>query len=72
MTALAGVELESLVSEPDALTTRPPQYFCPYSKTSADCYSKTALSLVQIFFSGVRCFVSYQMLSRHWKHLLQC
>ena len=24
MTALAGVELESLVSEPDALTTRPP------------------------------------------------
>ena len=23
MTALAGVELESLVSEPDALTTRP-------------------------------------------------
>ena len=25
MTALAGVELESLVSEPDALTTRPPQ-----------------------------------------------
>ena len=27
MTALAGVELESLVSEPDALTTRPPQMF---------------------------------------------
>ena len=26
MTALAGVELESLVSEPDALTTRPPPY----------------------------------------------
>ena len=25
MTALAGVELESLVSEPDALTTRPIQ-----------------------------------------------
>ena len=25
MTALAGVELESLVSEPDALTTRPPK-----------------------------------------------
>ena len=25
MTALAGVELESLVSEPDALTTRPPR-----------------------------------------------
>ena len=24
MTALADVELESLVSEPDALTTRPP------------------------------------------------
>ena len=24
MTALAGVELESLVSEPEALTTRPP------------------------------------------------
>ena len=24
MTALSGVELESLVSEPDALTTRPP------------------------------------------------
>ena len=24
MTALAGVELQSLVSEPDALTTRPP------------------------------------------------
>ena len=24
MTVLAGVELESLVSEPDALTTRPP------------------------------------------------
>ena len=27
MTALAGVELESLVSEPDALTTRPPRNF---------------------------------------------
>ena len=27
MTALAGVELESLVSEPDALTTRPPTLF---------------------------------------------
>ena len=26
MTALAGVELDSLVSEPDALTTRPPPY----------------------------------------------
>ena len=25
MMALAGVELETLVSEPDALTTRPPQ-----------------------------------------------
>ena len=30
MTALAGVELQSLVSEPDALTTRPPP--CAYSK----------------------------------------
>ena len=28
MTALAGVELESLVSEPDALTTRPPPITC--------------------------------------------
>ena len=28
MTALAGVELESLVSEPDALTTRPPPCAC--------------------------------------------
>ena len=28
MTALAGVELESLVSEPDALTTRPPPLCC--------------------------------------------
>ena len=27
MTALAGVELESLVSEPDALITRPPPVF---------------------------------------------
>ena len=29
MTALAGVELQSLVSEPDALTTRPPLYVFP-------------------------------------------
>ena len=29
MTALAGVELESLVSEPDALTTRPPPCALP-------------------------------------------
>ena len=29
MTALAGVELESLVSKPDALTTRPPP--CAYA-----------------------------------------
>ena len=26
--ALVGVELETLVSEPDALTTRPPPCFC--------------------------------------------
>ena len=31
MMALAGVELETLVSEPDALTTRPPP--CAYSKS---------------------------------------
>ena len=30
MTALAGVELESLVSEPDALTTRPPPFTAMY------------------------------------------
>ena len=30
MTALAGVELESPVSEPDALTTRPPPKPCRY------------------------------------------
>ena len=30
MTALAGVELESLVSKPNALTTRPPPC-APYS-----------------------------------------
>ena len=28
MMALAGVELETLVSEPDALTTRPPPGYC--------------------------------------------
>ena len=28
MMALAGVELETLVSEPDALTTRPPPCAC--------------------------------------------
>ena len=32
MTALAGVELESLVSEPDALTTRPPPTLVSGSK----------------------------------------
>ena len=34
MMALAGVELETLVSEPDALTTRPP---CCFS----DCKTRT-------------------------------
>ena len=28
MMALAGIELETLVSEPDALTTRPPPCAC--------------------------------------------
>ena len=39
MTALAGVELESLVSEPDALTTRPPpcKLIC-YKFTNTDTY----------------------------------
>ena len=33
MTALAGVELESLVSEPDALTTRPPPSALEYKNS---------------------------------------
>ena len=34
MMALAGIELETLVSEPDALTTRPPENSC-FINTSA-------------------------------------
>ena len=39
MTALAGVELESLVSEPDALTTIAPR---SYVKASANSFGLTA------------------------------
>ena len=53
MTALAGIELESLVSEPDALTTRPPpehlavngQFFLKYRSAWFDFSSLADLFL---------------------------
>ena len=44
MMALAGVELETLISEPDALTTRPPP--CDFAKLNChilvkECNFKT-------------------------------
>ena len=56
MTALAGVELESLVSEPDALTTRPPYslyFLCP--ETEQRQHAKASLhSLCKSFLLVVR------------------
>ena len=43
MTALAGVELESLVSEPDALTTRPPPCALLVPTFSSSSCQKSAL-----------------------------
>ena len=37
MMALAGVELETLVSEPDALTTQPPNQICMHVYFFALC-----------------------------------
>ena len=42
MMALAGVELETLVSEPDALTTRPPQ--CAYLAITYDIDAQFAIT----------------------------
>ena len=44
MTALAGVELESLVSEPDALTTRPPPCYYVVLATAKRELNKIARS----------------------------
>ena len=46
MTALAGVELESLVSEPDALTTRPPPCF----ELQFDAYCLSTKLLLMFFY----------------------
>ena len=50
MTALAGVELESLVSEPDALTTRHHHFFLAFAKCNenliiGDCFTTMELSV---------------------------
>ena len=48
MIALAGVELETLLSEPDALTTRPPQlshFFDLNSKSAGNNFFSRVLSL---------------------------
>ena len=45
MMALAGVELETLVSEPDALTTRPPP--CLVTLNQTDRKYKLSLTLAK-------------------------
>ena len=52
--ALVGVEQETLVSEPDALTTRPPP--CAMLQISMHVFHLTFLSLLQRFH--LRCFLN--------------
>ena len=56
MMALAGVEPETLVSEPDALTTRPP----PCAKTSCCVFEKTLNYHNQRRYSSVDKGASWQ------------
>ena len=45
MMALAGVELETLVSEPDALTTRPPPSADTYQEESSEWRAQKRLGI---------------------------
>ena len=47
MIAIAGVELETLVSEPDALTTRPPCFYYNFATiTKQQRCTVTLLSII--------------------------
>ena len=59
--ALVGIELETLVSEPDALTTRPP----PCALTKSDLYPKQIISQVAPH-SGTVVTSSVKSCSEHW------
>ena len=48
MMALAGVELETLVSEPDALTTRPPHL--PGNQALLSCVKGVTLFAAQLAY----------------------
>ena len=56
--ALVGIELETLVSEPDALTTRPP----PFCKVTIKTYTGVALSRVFISFEAFQLLFIYMKL----------